>query len=88
MPRATDIFFVGGGGMRSEQDEQTGDQAEGSRATKTNVLGVVFEDGRVDLCLEVEKMEGLWVGRQVSLALILAFIVAVLDFRLTLRFMS
>jgi len=55
-------------GSGNEEDGEEGGEGEdkGGRKSEMTVLGLVFEDGKVDLCLEVEKMEGLWVGRQVS----------------------
>ncbi|KAL7409546.1 hypothetical protein BDY24DRAFT_366825 [Mrakia frigida] len=67
VPRATDIFLLGAGGgvrgSRNDEEEEGGGDKVGRKSEMT-VLGLVFEDGKVDLCLEVEKMEGLWVGRQ------------------------
>lgn len=54
------------GSRNDEEEEGEGDKV--GRKSEMTVLGLVFEDGKVDLCLEVEKMEGLWVGRQVSLS--------------------
>jgi nucleoporin NUP82 len=63
--RATDIFLLGGGSTAGSSEEDDED-AKGGRKSEFAVLGIVFEDGKVDLCLEVEKMEALWVGRQVG----------------------
>ena len=67
IPRATDIFLLGGGGgargLRNEEEGEEGGEDKVGRKSEMTVLGLVFEDGKVDLCLEVEKMEGLWVGR-------------------------
>jgi nucleoporin NUP82 len=59
--RATDIFLVDG------KSSSTGEEMEGEEKKakgEVGVVGIVFADGRVDLCLEVEKLEALWVGRQ------------------------
>lgn len=63
--RATDIFLLGSGNRAGSPEEDDQDAKEGRKSDLT-VLGVVFEDGKVDLCLEVEKMEALWIGRQVG----------------------
>lgn len=67
--RATDIFLVdgrNGEGEGGQDDEESGEKegVSSPRLGQVGILGIVFADGRVDICLEVEKLEALWVGRQ------------------------
>lgn len=71
--RATDLVFISGAALSDQQQPQ---EAEADTSTPEGensgahegmaVLGVVFDDGKVDLLLEVEKMEALWVGSSES----------------------
>ncbi|CED82201.1 Nucleoporin Nup88 [Phaffia rhodozyma] len=53
---ATDLFMVGLG------EDGTAEEEIGKKGEVLGVLGIVWKDGRVDVCLEVEKMEGVWSG--------------------------
>lgn len=59
--RAADIFLVAGVQATGQSDDVDGKTSAGG----IGVLGIAFADGRLDVCLEVEKLEALWVGRQV-----------------------
>jgi nucleoporin NUP82 len=60
---ATDIAYLDFG-----NDDADGGEGE------TDSLGVVmiaFQDGKVDVCLDVEKVEARWESKQVNLSLFL-----------------
>lgn len=54
---ATDILYMAFGGE--------GDQEEESDIERLGVVLVAFQDGKVDVCLDVEKVEAKWEHRQV-----------------------
>lgn len=49
--RATDLVLVS---MAPKDREETDESDD------LGVLAIVWKDGRVDVCLEVEKLEGVW----------------------------
>ncbi|TCD66933.1 hypothetical protein EIP91_000711 [Steccherinum ochraceum] len=55
---ATDILYMAFGGE--------GDEDEESDTERLGVLLVAFQDGKVDVCLDVEKVEAKWEHRQHS----------------------
>lgn len=55
---ATDILYMAFGG--------DGDEEEENDTERLGVVLVAFQDGRVDICLDVEKVEAKWEHRQVS----------------------
>jgi nucleoporin NUP82 len=61
---ATDITYLAFG-----TDEEEGDaEGEGGETEHLGVVMVAFQDGKVDVCLDVEKVEARWESRQVCLA--------------------
>lgn len=57
---ATDITYLAFG-----TDEEDGD-GEGGETEHLGIVMIVFQDGKVDVCLDVEKVEARWESRQVS----------------------
>lgn len=58
---ATDILY-----LAFDKDDETDDDGETERL---GVVLVVAQDGKVDVCLDVDKVEARWENRQVSTAL-------------------
>jgi nucleoporin NUP82 len=56
---ATDITYLAFG-----TDEEEGD-GEGGETEHLGVVMIAFQDGKVDVCLDVEKVEAKWESRQV-----------------------
>lgn len=59
---ATDIAYVAFGSGFEDEDEP-------SDTVKTERLGIIlvaFQDGKVDVCLDLEKVEAKWEYKQVS----------------------
>ena len=57
---ATDILY-----LAFDKDDETDDDGETERL---GVVLVVAQDGKVDVCLDVDKVEARWENRQVSMA--------------------
>ena len=57
-PEATDLVYIEVGleGRHRKAD----DDGEGEGNEKLGVMAVVYKDGKVDLCLDTEKVEGRW----------------------------
>lgn len=55
---ATDITYLAFG-----TDEEDGD-GEGGETEHLGIVMIVFQDGKVDVCLDVEKVEARWESRQ------------------------
>lgn len=58
---ATDITYLAFG---TEDEEGDG---EGGETEHLGVVMIAFQDGKVDVCLDVEKVEAKWESRQVRL---------------------
>jgi nucleoporin NUP82 len=57
---ATDITYLAFG-----SDVEEGD-GEGGETEHLGVVMIAFQDGKVDVCLDVEKVEARWESRQVN----------------------
>lgn len=55
---ATDILY-----LAFDKDDEFGDDGETERL---GLVLVAFQDGKVDVCLDVDKVEARWESRQVS----------------------
>lgn len=53
---ATDLTYLSFGGLDEETDHDT---------ERLGVLMVAFQDGRIDICLDVDKVEARWESKQV-----------------------
>lgn len=60
---ATDITYLAFGA-----DEEDGD-GDGGETEHLGVVMVAYQDGKVDVCLDVEKVEARWENKQVCLSL-------------------
>lgn len=58
---ATDIAYISTGGSFTDDEEE-----EMSVRERLGILLVAYQDGRVDVCLDVEKVEARWEGDRVS----------------------
>lgn len=57
---ATDIAY-----LTFSTDEDDGD-GEGGETEHLGVVIIAYQDGKVDVCLDVEKVEARWDNKQVS----------------------
>jgi nucleoporin NUP82 len=57
---ATDITYLAFG--------TDAEEGEGGETEHLGVVMIAFQDGKVDVCLDVEKVEARWESRQVSLS--------------------
>jgi nucleoporin NUP82 len=65
---ASDIIVMSGTGAASRAHDAKGKSKESTSSSGIGVVAIAWKDGRVDVCLEVAKVEALWVEEVVSLA--------------------
>lgn len=56
-PEACDIVYIEVG---AKEDSQNSDRSTDTEVEKLGVVAIVYQDGRVDLCLDTEKVEARW----------------------------
>lgn len=60
---ATDITYLTFG---PDEEEDVDGEAEGAETEHLGVVTIAYQDGRVDVCLDVEKVEARWESKQAS----------------------
>lgn len=64
---ASDIVVMPGTGAASRAHDVKGKSKESASGSGIGVVAIAWKDGRVDVCLEVAKVEALWIEEVVSL---------------------